>query len=265
MIADRDLDALLDAWADEGPEVLPNRALESALSVVDTTPQRSRHYEMLLRYLPTIGTASRRSLGGAFAISAFAIVAVATTALIALQQPRLGGPADVVAPVELTLEDIQAVLLQPDEAPPGTQYSSEASGPVNLDLMIRGHGELLATWVELGLGDTWHSFFKGVSESWASAAMLWPDADGARQALAAHLDALPHQLVEPEPIPVDDLGEEGSCFSFASATAYPGAGALCVFRVANATFFVPANGSTVEPADVVEVSRLIASRASTTR
>ncbi len=261
MSVDRDLDRLLDAWLDDGPFVLPERAFHAALDTVDRTPQRGER-RAFWRYLTMIGTASQRRLAPLAVVGAVAAVAVITATAVALLQPRFGGPSPGEAsPIVLTLEDVKTVVLQPHEAPAGTEYSETLSGRVNLGLMAGSDASLLEGWRELGLGDTWHSLFRGAGGQWASAAMLWPDAEAASQALALHRTALPAQLGGEQAIPAPALGEESACYSYTTNRVFGDAGTLCLFRVGNATFFVPGSGDGVEADEVIRVAQLVASRA----
>lgn len=256
---DLDLDRMLDVWLDDGPVVLPDRALNAVLETVERTRQRSAG-RFTWRYLPMINS-NIRSLGLPVAVVGVLAILIVTAGAIALLQTNLDGPRLGSAPeTTLTVEDVRGALLAESEAPPGTTF--QRGGVVNLDFLAPDRA-VRDEWAALGLelGDTWQSFFSGSGRDWVTAGMVWRDAASAKAALDAHHAMLPVILQGEKDLAVTGLGDEGSCYSFVDNSVMGGQGAACLFRIGNATFFIPGNGAGVEPSDVVAVSRSIAERA----
>ena len=259
MTPNRDIDRMLDAWLDDGPVVLPDRALDAVLKTVERTRQRSAAPNVW-RYLPMIASTTRRLGLPVAAVGALAILVVTAGAIAVLQanvaDPRLGSAPEVT----LSVDDVRGALLAETEAPAGTTL--RRSGVVDLGYLAPDRA-VRDEWTALGLepGDTWQSFFSGSGTDWVTAGMVWPDAASAEAALDAHHAMLPIMLQGEKDLVVSGLGDEGACYSFVDNAIMSGQGAACLFRIGNATFFVPGSGAGVEPSEVVAVSRTVAERA----
>ena len=256
MTPHRDIDRILDAWLDEGPVVLPERALGAALETVERTRQRSAA-PLVWRYFPMIALSPRRLSLPVAVAGAIAILAV-TAGAFALVQSGIVGPRIGSAPeTTLTIDDVRDAVLAETEAPAGTTF--QRSGGVDLTY-IAPDPALRDEWAALGLrtSDTWQSYFSGDGQAWATAGMVWADAASAQAALEAHRSYLPIVLQGETEVAVTGLGDDGSCYSFVDNAIMSGQGAACLFRIGNATFFIPGSGAGVEASDVVAVSRSVA-------
>jgi hypothetical protein len=254
MTPNSDFDRLLEDWLDDGPLILSDRAFQNAMAIVDRTPQRWKWRVPWLHQSP----AEIMAWGAASVV----VVIIAAGLVVATLPPSTGGPP-IAAPRELTIEQLREVLPQPDEAPPGTLYTEQLSGTISLST-IAGDADVALRWYELGAGETWHTIFQGGGQDWGAAAVHWPDADAASQALTAHIEVLPDQFTGERDLGIVDLGDEGVCLDYTANDMFGTPGGVCVFRVANATFFVPGSGAGVEPQAVVEMARTIATRAAAT-
>lgn len=255
---DIDLDRMLDIWLDDGPVVLPDRAFNAVLETVDRTRQRRagrapwRSFSMIT---------STRHLGLPVAVVGAVGLLIVTASVVAVIQMNIGEPRLGSAPdTTLTVADVRDAVLGEAEAPAGTAL--ERSGVVDLGYLIPDRA-VRDEWSALGLApsDTWHSYFSGAGGDWVTAGMVWPDAATAQQGFASHESVLSTVLQGEQDLAVTGLGDEGSCYSFVDNAIMNGQGAACLFRVGNATFFVPGSGTAVEASDVVAVSRSVAERA----
>lgn len=256
---DIDLDRMLDIWLDDGPVVLPDRAFNAVLETVDRTRQR-RAGRAAWRYFSMITSTTRR-LGLPVAVVGALAILIVTASIVAVLQTNIGGPRLGSAPeTTLTVENVRDAVLGEAEAPAGTAL--ERSGVVNLGFLIPDPA-VRDEWAALGLAtsDTWHSYFSGAGGEWVTAGMVWPDAATAQEGLASHESVLLTVLQGEQDLAVTGLGDEGSCYSFVDNAIMNGQGAACLFRIGNATFFVPGSGTGVEASDVVAVSRSVAERA----
>lgn len=256
MTPHRDIDRILDVWLDDGPVVLPERALSAALETIEHTRQQ-RAVPLLWRFLPMIALSPRR-LGMPLAVAGALAILVVTAGAFALLQGTIVGPRLGSAPAPtLTIDDVRAAVLAKTQAPAGTTLQRE--GVVDLSYMAPDP-ELRAEWSALGLraSDTWQSYFSGGGQSWVTSGMVWADAATAEAAFEAHRSYVPVLIQGENEVAVTGLGDQATCYSFAGNAIVSGEGAMCLFRIGNATFFVPGSGAGVEAADVIAVSRSVA-------
>lgn len=257
---DLDLDRMLDVWLDDGPVVLPDQALNAVLETVERTRQRSAG-RFTWRYLRMINS-NARSLGLPVAVIGALALLIVTAGAIAVLQTNVGGPRLGLAPeTTLTVNDVRDAVLAESEAPAGTTFQRAGSADLSY---LQPDREVRREWAALGLSqsDTWQSFFSGgAGGDWVTAGMVWPSAEAAHEGFASHDASLPLFLSGEKDLAVTGLGDEASCYSFGDNAIMGGQGAACLFRIGNATFFIPGSGAAVEASDVIAVSRSIAERA----
>jgi hypothetical protein len=165
-------------------------------------------------------------------------------------------------------ENIAPLLLQDSEAPDGTEYVADASGPATVSELAQGDAELASGWEDLGfVGGTRAVFSSGADPATAAfavvgnAGMVFPDAGAADEALELHRSVgVPSLTVGAEEVPIDQIGDEAFAFTFRYGPA-PVAGAICAFRVGNAMFMVAGSGPSVTTAMLVAIAQTIAERA----
>lgn len=256
MTPHRDMEQILDVWLDDGPVAFPDRALSAALETIEHTRQQ-RAVPLLWRFLPVIALSPGR-LGMPTAIAAALAILVVTAGALALMQGTIVGPRLGAAPAAtLTIDDVRAAVLAKTQAPAGTTFQRE--GVVDLTYLAPDP-ELRTEWSALGLrgSDTWHSYFSGGGQSWVTAGMVWADAATAEAAFEAHRAYLPTLIQGENEVAVTGLGDQATCYSFAGNAIVSGAGTMCLFRIGNATFFVPGSGAGVDASDVIAVSQSVA-------
>ena len=137
---------------------------------------------------------------------------------------------------------------------------TDASTPAPLDTFTQGDRALADRFQQLGLQGARAIVFASADAQMGSAGLIWPDEKRAHEAFAAHAAALPMLVVGFAAAPTPDLGTESLCGTFEQGP-FGSAGAACLFRVANATFFSPGSGSTITIDDIVTNARVVAARA----
>ncbi len=137
---------------------------------------------------------------------------------------------------------------------------SDASAPAPIDTFTQGDVSLADRFTELGFQGARAVILASDDSQVGSAGLIWPDEQRAHLAFEAHAAALPGLVVGFAEVPSPELGSEGRCGTFEQGP-FGSAGAVCLFRVANATFFGPASGPSLTIDDVVAAARTVASRA----
>lgn len=166
------------------------------------------------------------------------------------------------------VDDIAALLLQPSEAPSGTTYSEDASGPATLGEVAQGDPDLQAGWEDLGFMGGRVALFTSdpaAAESAfvviGTAGLVFPHSDAAGDALELHRSVgVPNLTIGAEEVSVEGLGDEAFAVTFDFGPAGT-AGAICGFRVGNAMFLVAGSGESITAEDLVAIARTIAGRA----
>jgi hypothetical protein len=112
MTHERDLDRVLDRWMDEGPTVVADRVIATAMTDVHTTRQRGARWALLKELFMTMKPA----------MTVLGIVAAAIVALAAWQILSDGG--GIGTPRAITADDLPAIVLPPEDAPQGMQHDN---------------------------------------------------------------------------------------------------------------------------------------------
>ena len=162
----------------------------------------------------------------------------------------------------ITVDDLPSLLIQPGEGPPGMSIVSDASAPAPVDTFTQGNALLADRFTALGLKEARAVILASDDSQMGSAGLIWPDENQAHEAFEAHAEALPELVVDFAEVPATELGAESRCGTFDQGP-FGTAGAVCLYRVANATFFSPASGPSLSIDDVVAVARAVADRAQT--
>jgi hypothetical protein len=162
-----------------------------------------------------------------------------------------------------TTDDLSALVLQPSEAPSGTVYVGQASGPADLDVFSEGVAEAKEKFAELrfqgGYAAVFSSFDRSITIG--SGALVFKDADGATGAMDVQRSVvIPNATTGSKPLPVSDLGDEAFAFTFDSGPLGK-PGAIYFFRVGNAMFLVPGSGAKIKTEDLLAIARTVATRA----
>lgn len=195
---------------------------------------------------------------------------VAVLALLALALAACGDGAR-----SFTADDLPGLVLQPAEAPTGTQFFSEGSGPASAEDLAQGVGEAQARWAEMGFREGFVALFRSPDFPLppppdpsdipsdavliGNSVLLFRDAEAASEALEVQRSVVvPSTTQGAKALTVDDLGEEAVAFSFDSGpVGRPGA--IYGFRIGNVMFVVVGAGALDAP-DVLAVARRIAAR-----
>ncbi|HEX7171207.1 MAG TPA: hypothetical protein VF365_01225 [Candidatus Limnocylindria bacterium] len=111
MTHDRDLDRVLDRWMDDGPTVVADRVIATAMTDVHTTRQRGARRALLKELFMTMKP-TMTVLG----IAAAAVVALAAFQI--LSGGGIGGPRTIAA------EDLVDIVIAPGEQPSGMGHDS---------------------------------------------------------------------------------------------------------------------------------------------
>jgi hypothetical protein len=167
-----------------------------------------------------------------------------------------------------TADEVGGILLQPQEAPAGTIFRTDMSHRATLDQFAQGFDELRAKWAGLGFQDgEVHIFMSSTAPgdpnglTIGNGAMVFDTEDHASQALRIfHTLGIPHLTTQAVDVPTADLGDESFAVRFDKGPeGMPGA--ICVVRVTNVLFQVPASGRSITADDVIAIARTIATRA----
>jgi hypothetical protein len=137
---------------------------------------------------------------------------------------------------------------------------SDASAAAPVDTFTQGNATLADRFAALGFLEARAVILASNDSQMGSAGLIWPDEDQAHEAFEAHAAALPELVAGFADGPVAELGAESRCGTFEEGP-FGSAGAVCLFRVANATFFNPASGPSVTIEDVLAGARTVAERA----
>jgi hypothetical protein len=111
MTHDRDLDRVLDRWMDDGPTVVADRVIATAMTDVHTTRQRGARWAPLKELFMTMKPA----------MTVLGVAAVAIVAITAFQILSGGG---VGAPRAVTADDLPAIVLPADDGPEGMRHDN---------------------------------------------------------------------------------------------------------------------------------------------
>jgi hypothetical protein len=191
-------------------------------------------------------------------------------AVLGLALTACGGEAR-----SFTGDDLPGLVLQPDEAPTGTQFFQDGSGPASAEDLAQGVGEANARWTELGFRDGFVALFRSPDFPLppppdpsdipsdavliGNSILLFGDAEAASQALEVQRSVVVPSTTEgAKALTVDVLGEEAVAFTFDSGpVGRPGA--IYGFRIGNAMFVVAGAGALDAP-DLLAIARRIATR-----
>jgi hypothetical protein len=191
-------------------------------------------------------------------------------AVLGLALTACGGEAR-----SFTGDDLPGLVLQPDEAPTGTQFFQDGSGPASAEDLAQGVGEANARWTELGFRDGFVALFRSPDFPLppppdpsdipsdavliGNSILLFGDAEAASQALEVQRSVVVPSTTEgAKALTVDVLGEEAVAFTFDSGpVGRPGA--IYGFRIGNAMFVVAGAGALNAP-DLLAIARRIATR-----
>lgn len=192
-------------------------------------------------------------------------------AVLGLALTACGGEAR-----SFTGDDLPGLVLQPDEAPTGTEFFQDGSGPASAEDLAQGVGEANARWTELGFRDGFVALFRSPDFPLppppdpsdipsdavliGNSVLLFGDAEAASQALEVQRSVVVPSTTEgAKALTVDDLGDEAVAFTFDSGpVGRPGA--IYGFRIGNAMFVVAGAGALDAP-DLLAIARRIATRA----
>jgi hypothetical protein len=111
MTHDRDLDRVLDRWMDDGPTIVADRVIATAMTDVHTTRQRGARWVLLKELFMTMKPAMT-----VIGLAAVAVLAIAAYQLVA--GGGIGGPR-VVTP-----EDLPTIVLPEGQAPEGMGHDN---------------------------------------------------------------------------------------------------------------------------------------------
>jgi hypothetical protein len=162
-----------------------------------------------------------------------------------------------------TTDQLEALVLQPSEAPSGTTYVGQASGPADLDLFSQGIQEARRRFAELGFEGGYVAVFSSAdgSPTIGSGALVFEDASAALKAVDVQRSVVvPKATTGSKALSVSDLGERAFAFTFASGPLQE-PGAIYFFQVGNAIFVVSGSGVSLRAEDLLTVARLVAARA----
>ncbi len=110
MTSERDLDHVLDRWMDDGPTVVADRVIATAMTDVHTTRQRGARWVLLKELFMTMKPA----------VTVLGVAAVAIVAIAAFQ--ILAGGEGIGAPRVLTADDLATIVLPADDGPEGMRH-----------------------------------------------------------------------------------------------------------------------------------------------
>src|SRR5688572_3852233 len=103
MTQERDLDRVLDRWMDDGPTIVADRVIATAMTDVHTTRQRGARWALLKELFMTMKPA----------MTMLGIAAVAIVALAAFQILAEGG--GIGAPRAITADDLSTIVLPAED------------------------------------------------------------------------------------------------------------------------------------------------------
>jgi hypothetical protein len=124
MTHDRDLDRKLARWMDDGPTVVADRVIATAMTDVHTTRQRGARWVLLKELFMT-----RKLMTIGIGLTAAVVVAVS-----ALQV--FGGATNVSSP-SVTTTDLAEIVVTNENAPEGWTVDTTRRGREALDYLIR--------------------------------------------------------------------------------------------------------------------------------
>ena len=162
-----------------------------------------------------------------------------------------------------TADQLDALVLQPSEAPPGTTYVGQASGPADLDVFSQGVQEAQQRFADLGFEGGHVALFSSADGSITigSGALVFEDAGAAREALDVQRSVVvPNATTGSSAVSVSDLGEEWFGFTFESGPLQQ-PGAIYGFQVGNAMFLISGSGASVSPEELRPLAETVAARA----
>ena len=177
-----------------------------------------------------------------------------------------------------TVTSVREIVLQPSEAPSGTDYVNEQSGPVPLEQFFSTDEER-AKLKELGLEGIYNSSFatpglfplpEDLSKLAPNAhfigsnAVVFKDADGAHEATRFEEQTVfPEVTKGRQDVKVEGLGEDAVGFKFVAFRSFPVPGVFYGFRVGNALFAVVAVGvpGSVTAEEALALAQKVAARA----
>jgi len=162
----------------------------------------------------------------------------------------------------LTVDDVDKIVLQPAEAPPGTTYDGGNSGMVTAEVLTQQVPGAAAQLNSLGMQGAQVSLFVAPDHTLVgSAALVFPDAAAADRAMDVQTGVvLPAVATGVRPLAAAKIGDESAAVAFESGpTGLPGGSV--VFRVRNAMFFMNGSGPSIRPDDLVHLAGVVAERA----
>lgn len=165
-----------------------------------------------------------------------------------------------------TADDLPGLVLPPYEAPAGTTYFDQGSGPAGIDAFAQGVDRARAEFGELEIRGGYTARF--VSPNGAveinDGVLAFRDTAAARRALEVERSAvIPGVTSGRRTLVAPGLGDEGFGFGFDSGPLKK-PGTIYVFRIGNAMFVVSGSGP-VTVDDVLATARSVAARAERNR
>lgn len=203
MTHDSDLDRVLDRWMDDGPTVVADRVIATAMTDVHMTRQRGTRWALLKELLMTMKPA----------MTVLGIAAVAVVALVAIQ--IMPGDGGIGAPRVLTEEDLAHIVIGPGEQPAGmgheTTYDDER---VLIRPIISVQGTDAIPYLEQpGFVAGRYTEFGNDRAGLLSWAALFETAEDAQRALALYVEEVQSQDGYGLRNRVEvDLGDEGAFY-----------------------------------------------------
>jgi hypothetical protein len=167
------------------------------------------------------------------------------------------------------LTELSELVLPANQAPPGTEYFEEASGPATIDAFTMGVEDARAAFTNLRYQGGRIALFLSpdrientplgglpkATMTIGTGVMLFPDSDTASQALAVHQTTLVPSLADGlTELPATGLGDEATAHSFES-NRQGDPGAIYAFRIHNAVLIVAGNG--ISSDDLLQVAKHI--------
>jgi hypothetical protein len=202
MTHDRDLDRVLDRWMDDGPTVVSDRVIATAMTDVHTTRQRGARWALLKELFMTMKPA----------MTIIAIAAVAVAAVAAYQIIAGGG---VGTPRVITADDLPAIVVPEDDGPDGMQHDNTFNDErILLRPIISVTGTDAIPYLEQpGYVAGRYTEFSGATTGLLSWAALFETPEDAQRSLALYVE----EVQADDGYALDnraqmDLGDEGAFY-----------------------------------------------------
>lgn len=204
----RDLDRVLDRWMDDGPTIVADRVIATAMTDVHTTRQRGARWVLLKEILMTTKPA----------LTLVALSVIAVLGIAAYQLLWAGGlVGEPPEPRIVAASELQEIVMNADEAPPGMNLDGIYSdgNEVLLRPIISVEGPDAASYTaQPGFRAGRYTEFSNDQAGVLSWAALFETADDADRALELYAEEIQsadgYALASRENVA---LGDEGAFYS----------------------------------------------------